>query len=76
MIHGGAASIGCVAIGDEPIEELFWLVATVGMEKTELLFAPNANVKTNEETSYQPRWLIERYAQLHASLIELKIASQ
>lgn len=76
MIHGGAASIGCVAIGDEPIEELFWLVATVGMEKTKLLFAPNTSVKTSDETSHQPSWLIERYAQLHASLIELKIAPQ
>lgn len=40
-IHGGAASIGCIAVGDEAIEELFTLIARVGVGKTRVLIAPH-----------------------------------
>ncbi len=40
FIHGGAHSIGCVAIGDRAIENLFVLVADVGMERVQVIVAP------------------------------------
>jgi L,D-transpeptidase catalytic domain len=40
MIHGGAASAGCLAIGDPAIEELFCLVARVGLDNVQLVMAP------------------------------------
>jgi hypothetical protein len=40
MIHGGAASIGCLAIGDPAIEELFVLTACVGLDNVRLIIAP------------------------------------
>jgi murein L,D-transpeptidase YafK len=40
MIHGGAASIGCLAMGDEAAEDLFVLVAEVGKENVEVLLSP------------------------------------
>ena len=40
FIHGGAKSIGCVAIGDRAIEDLFVLVADVGMENVTVIVAP------------------------------------
>lgn len=40
MIHGGAASIGCLAMGDEAIEALFVLAADVGLPAVEILIAP------------------------------------
>ena len=40
MIHGGAVSAGCLAIGDPAIEELFLLVARVGLDNVELVIAP------------------------------------
>ena len=40
MIHGGAASIGCLAIGDEAVEELFVLAALTGLDRIELVIAP------------------------------------
>jgi len=40
MIHGGAASIGCLAIGDEAVEELFVLAALTGLDHIELVIAP------------------------------------
>ncbi len=40
MIHGGAASVGCVAVGDEAAEDLFVLAAEVRIENVELLMLP------------------------------------
>jgi murein L,D-transpeptidase YafK len=40
-IHGKAASIGCLAMGDVAAEELFVLTARAGMEKVKVIIAPN-----------------------------------
>ena len=40
MIHGGAGSSGCLAIGDPAVEEIFILVAQTGLDHTELIMAP------------------------------------
>ena len=40
FVHGGANSIGCIAIGDPAIEELFALVAQVPASAREIWIAP------------------------------------
>ena len=40
MIHGGSATIGCIPIGDDAIEELFYLVASVGRENVAVTISP------------------------------------
>jgi murein L,D-transpeptidase YafK len=40
MIDGAASSIGCLAIGDPAIEELFVLVADVGRENVSVILSP------------------------------------
>ena len=40
MIHGGAASIGCIAVGDEAAEEFFVLAADVGVENIAVILSP------------------------------------
>jgi hypothetical protein len=40
FIHGGARSIGCLAIGDRAVEALFVLVADVGIERVQVILAP------------------------------------
>ena len=40
MIHGGSATIGCIPIGDDAIEELFYFVAEVGREKVSVVISP------------------------------------
>lgn len=40
MIHGGFASIGCLAMGDETIEELFVLAAEAGRENGRVILSP------------------------------------
>jgi hypothetical protein len=70
MIHGKNASVGCVAIGDKAIEELFVLVARIGLEKTELLMAPSANP---QPTPGDPAWLVGRYSRLANRLKDLGV---
>ena len=41
FIHGKSASIGCLAMGDTAIEELFVLVARVGGSNTRVVIAPH-----------------------------------
>lgn len=41
FIHGGAKSIGCLALGDAAIENLFVLVADVGLDHVEVVLAPH-----------------------------------
>jgi hypothetical protein len=40
FIHGGDASIGCLAIGDPAIEELFVLAARIGTDSVKTIVAP------------------------------------
>ena len=40
FIHGGSASVGCLAMGDEAIEELFVLAAEAGPETIAVIIAP------------------------------------
>lgn len=40
MIHGKDATIGCVPIGDEAIEDVFYLVNAVGVKNVEVIIAP------------------------------------
>jgi murein L,D-transpeptidase YafK len=40
MIHGNAVSIGCIAIGDPAIEEVFVLAADAGRERVSVILSP------------------------------------
>ncbi len=40
MIHGGAASIGCLAMGDPAAEDLFVLAARTGLDHVEVVIVP------------------------------------
>ena len=40
MIHGGKATVGCVPIGDDAIEEVFYFAAKVRKENIAVLIAP------------------------------------
>ncbi len=40
FIHGKSATIGCIPVGDKPVEELFILVCKVGQENVKIIIAP------------------------------------
>ncbi|WP_245587151.1 L,D-transpeptidase family protein [Aliagarivorans marinus] len=41
FIHGKADSVGCLAMGDQVIEDLFVLVERVGLENSQIMIAPH-----------------------------------
>lgn len=40
MIHGSDGTVGCVPIGDDAIEDVYYLVAKVGFRNVEIVIAP------------------------------------
>ena len=70
MIHGGAASIGCLAMGDPAVEELFVLAADVGIERLEVVMCP-ADWRREGiavETDGMPGWVPGLYELLRGRL--------
>ncbi|MGR8997935.1 MAG: L,D-transpeptidase family protein [Gammaproteobacteria bacterium] len=64
FIHGKTASIGCLAMGDEAIEELFVITAQVGAENVKVVIAPHDPraypLEANSEEL--PEWTPELYS--------------
>lgn len=74
MIHGGAASVGCLAMGDEAAEDLFVLAADAGVGAVTLLACP-VDFRMRDlpaDMPPVPAWMPERYARLRAALAGLK----
>jgi hypothetical protein len=71
FIHGNAVSIGCLALGDEAIEELFVLVADTGLERVRVLIAPRDPRKgplDGKELAPRVPWASDLYRRLAADL--------
>jgi hypothetical protein len=77
FIHGKAVSIGCVAIGDRAIEELFTLVADAGHERVQVVIAPNdLRVAGAVMHDGSPRWLAPLYASIAAALASFPLSME
>ena len=64
FIHGKTASIGCLAMGDEAIEELFVLTAQIGAENVKVVIAPH-DPRAYPLEAYSeelPEWTPELYS--------------
>lgn len=70
FLHGKSMSVGCLAIGDRPIDQLFLLARRVGLNHIKMIIAPNDLRKHKPATSNfaQPRWLPELYKQIEVAL--------
>lgn len=70
FIHGKNLSVGCLAIGDLAIDQLFTLARRVGLNHIKVIIAPNdLRYKKPATSSFaQPRWLPELYQQISESL--------
>ena len=64
FIHGKAASIGCLAMGDKAIEELFVLTAQVGTENVKVVIAPHdpRTYPLKADSEEDPEWTPELYS--------------
>lgn len=72
FLHGKSVSVGCLAIGDKAIDQLFLLTRRVGLSRVKLIIAPNDLRKDKPATANfaQPRWLPELYKQIVYALNE------
>jgi hypothetical protein len=68
-IHGRAVSIGCLAIGDDGIEELYLLLADVGLRRASLLLAPTATATPRPQ---DPPWVQALYSRLQHELAAVR----
>lgn len=71
FIHGRQVSIGCLALGDEAIEELFVLAAEVGVARLRVLIAPvdfRRRALRPEEQRPDVPWLARVYEELREEL--------
>lgn len=76
MIHGGAASIGCLAMGDPAAEELFVLAADAGLDRIEVVLAP-CDLRQKPPPAARddlPSWTPALWGELAGSLAGLESA--
>ena len=69
FIHGCQCSIGCLAMGNTAIEELFVLVADIGRENATVIIAPY-DFRVKQMTDIQgdhPPWVSELYRMLQTT---------
>lgn len=77
FIHGKNLSIGCVAIGDPAIEELFTLVADAGVGNVRVIIAPNdLRARGAIAPPAPPLWIGRLYASIAAALREFPLAEE
>ncbi|HNH09081.1 MAG TPA: L,D-transpeptidase, partial [Leptospiraceae bacterium] len=60
FIHGKEASAGCLAMGDDAIEDLFVLVGITGIENVTVFISPNRTFEKDNSVQY-PSWTDELY---------------
>lgn len=73
MIHGSNVSIGCIAIGDPAIEEVFVLAADVGHENVQVILSPvdfRVNADAGDTAPVRP-WVPGLYESIRAALTRL-----
>lgn len=73
FIHGRAVSAGCLAMGDEAIEELFVLAAHVGKENMKVVIAPHdpRAWPLDQTAAGQPEWTRELYATIADEILSV-----
>lgn len=76
FIHGSNLSVGCLAIGNKAINQLFTLARRVGLNHIHVIIAPNdlRLSKPRYTNISQPRWLPQLYKTISVALKPFKHA--
>tara|TARA_Y100000588_G_C14100270_1_gene858502 strand:- start:438 stop:1085 length:648 start_codon:yes stop_codon:yes gene_type:complete len=78
FLHGKNTSVGCLAIGNKAIDQLFILARRIGLNNIDVIIAPNdlrtQNAKTDKLA--QPIWLPELYKEISRALQIFPVASK
>lgn len=74
FIHGKNLSVGCLAVGNQAIDQLFVLARRVGLKNIQLIISPNdlRYQKAKTASVQQPKWLPELYYKIRVALKPFK----
>lgn len=74
MIHGKDLSAGCLAVGDEAVEEVFLLTARTGLSKVKLIIAPTdlREKPIPQVASGRPEWVPKLYTEIASAMSDFK----
>ena len=78
MIHGGATSVGCLAMGDEAAEDLFVLAAETSLTNITVILSPVDFRKSRSvpQSGALPAWTATLYQAIRSNLNELPAKNQ
>jgi len=77
FIHGSAWSSGCLAVGNRYVEELFYLVGKVGLDRAGVLIAPyDFRRRPIELSGEEPAWVSDLYARLKLRMGDFPLAQK
>ena len=68
FLHGKIESVGCLAVGNHAIDQLFMLSHQVGLNQVQLIIAPNDLRRDKPKSKTYPRWLPELYHKIEKKL--------
>ena len=76
FLHGKSLSVGCLAVGDTAIDQLFLLARRVGLNHVQLIIAPNDLRRSKPATLNiaQPSWLPELYKHIEQALSKFPLS--
>ncbi|KXK39233.1 MAG: ErfK/YbiS/YcfS/YnhG family protein [Bacteroidetes bacterium OLB9] len=72
FIHGKEQSTGCIAIGDSAMEEVFYMIYVLGMNKVKVIITPHDFRKIPVPPKVHPDWVNDLYHQLSDEMQILK----
>lgn len=77
FIHGSAWSAGCLAIGNRYVEELFYLVGTVGLDQAGVLIVPyDFRLREISLDEQSPEWVAQLYARLKLRMNDFPLSAK
>lgn len=77
FIHGSAWSVGCLAIGNQNIEELYALVSRVGPEHVQAMIAPyDFRAKAGVTAKNTPSWIKQLYGYLKVRMSQFPLSAK
>lgn len=67
MIHGSMVSVGCLAMGDEAIEEIFVLAADTGIGNIKVILSP-VDFRNTDYRDPDTAWVNDLYAKIRTEM--------
>ena len=77
FIHGSAWSVGCLAIGNQNVEELYALVSQIGTERVQVMIVPyDFRIRHYSAAKNDPPWLESLYGYLKLRMNQFPLGAK